>query len=474
MSLESLDWDALVSPISKKSPAGEDIKNDPVFDEIKTSRKPRELEELDSSDWLKVEKLCVEALSKQCKHLQVATWLLEAVGHLYGYAGAAKGFEFLAEMIDKFWEDFFPKIDTDDEDDPLGYRIPIMEWLEDRFCGAVLKAIPLTREEPGYSLVHYYVTLESGDRRKALLEAGYPNDEQFRGALDALPADFLEARITEVRACQEALSSLEKVTDKRFVEEKIPILGFARVKDALDDAERLVGAALEKKQRPKEAPPEPVSEPPQEVLEQHEATAPEPQKATSATVAQTTPRPSATPPSGVDGAMSQIFELAQYLQKDNAYRPVAYLLSRAVAWGDLIGKERVPEGSSLPAPSAALRQALEELFTNGDWFKLLQECERSLSDPSARSWLDLHYYSLYALQELVANDRYYERASLAIRGQLRSLLEIHPDLLKAELEDGTPIASEGARKWFSQQGLIGDGSIAILRTTPCPRPSEMR
>jgi type VI secretion system ImpA family protein len=126
MSLESLDWDALVSPISKKSPAGEDIKNDPVFDEIKTSRKPRELEELDSSDWLKVEKLCVEALSKQCKHLQVATWLLEAVGHLYGYAGAAKGFEFLAEMIDKFWEDFFPKIDTDDEDDPLGYRIPIM------------------------------------------------------------------------------------------------------------------------------------------------------------------------------------------------------------------------------------------------------------------------------------------------------------------------------------------------------------
>ncbi len=155
MSIE-IDIDAILAPIPGENPAGEDLRYNPIYDEIKEARTADEEDleqgewkrELKRADWGKLVSVALTALAEKTKDLQIAAWLTEALTVTEGYAGLAAGLQILNGLLANFWEHVYPPI----EDDDLDYRAAPIEFLDDRLWLAI-KQVPITepRKTAGYS-----------------------------------------------------------------------------------------------------------------------------------------------------------------------------------------------------------------------------------------------------------------------------------------------------------------------------------
>src|SRR5262245_40925211 len=234
--MAEFDLDALLAAIPGENPAGTDLRYAPEYDKIKTARRAaddkisgRLIEQSGpgpEQDWQTIEKLASELLAKRSKDLQLAVWLLEVETRMDGFDGATFGLELVRQLIEKYWDNLYPQPDEDD-DEPLGTRVGAMDWINTKLP-ALLKAQPLTTTDPPYGLVHYEVTQETGAKKQALLDAGWPNTEQFEEALNKTAVEDLQAFLESVKACEEQLKLLGEVVDKTFVTKKIGADGTER------------------------------------------------------------------------------------------------------------------------------------------------------------------------------------------------------------------------------------------------------
>jgi type VI secretion system protein ImpA len=454
--------EGLLRPIPGENPAGEDLRYTSVYDGVKAARQGDPANQV-NPDWSKVEKETAQGLQERSKDLQLAVWLLEALTRKYGFSGAADGLRYLAGLIEAYWDCFYPQIDPEDEE-PLAFRTAVLLWVADRFP-AVLKSLPLTAE--GYTLLHYEVTQKTGEEKQALLEDGWPSFEQLDESMLALPYEHWDLLTQDLEKCQEALAQLEAVTSERFVE-KVPgasgtereerLISFHQVKEALETSHWLAKRAARKKaegleisesQATSKVPVAAAVEDKKEPLIKSRSDLPEERKTTPSE-----PRAVSRPvqPGSPEEAFRTISRLAAFLREDNPYRPIPYLLTRAIAWGQLFGFEVLSE-ANLSAPAGGMSSRLRELWQREEWWELLQECENALEDQANWPWLDLHRYSLEALQNLG-----YERAALAVHTFLAGLLQTHPGLLGLELADGTPSASSETREWIEEHVLLEAGA----------------
>ena len=138
----TLDFDALLAPISEEKPAGEYLRHsdfdrfqrtkDARTDAVTAERKIREFamydeEELaalqdqgqgietpSSPDWRTVLDQCKEILASHSKDLWVASWLVEANTRINGYAGARDGFRLITQICEHFWDGINPPRDEDE------------------------------------------------------------------------------------------------------------------------------------------------------------------------------------------------------------------------------------------------------------------------------------------------------------------------------------------------------------------------
>ncbi len=467
MTEASIDVEALLQPISGQSPAGEDLRYSSLYDEIKAARQGDPVNQI-PPDWPKVEKLTTQGLLKNSKDLQLAVWLLEALTRNHGFAGAADGLLYLAGLIETFWDGLYPEIDVED-DEPLAFRTSVLLWVADKFSD-VLKSPSLTAD--GYTLLHYEVTQKTGEEKQVLMEDGWPSFEQFDESMMALPYEHWNQLTRDLEACRDALAQLEAVTDERFVEkvetssgaERVErLISFYQVKELLETCLWLSKRAERKKAEDLEASESPVESP-----------SPVPAAATEEPASEAAPEPpgrrETTPASrprdaGVavqarnpEEAFRMVSRLAAFLREDNPYRPIPYLLTRAVAWGQLFGIKALAGGSQ-SAPTSETRSRLQELRVQEDWWGLLQESENALEDEANWAWLDLHRYGLEALQNLG-----YERAALAVQTVLAGLLQVHPGLPELELADGTLAADPETRAWIED--------LVTLQTSPAEPEQE--
>lgn len=247
------DLEALVAPVAGQTPAGADLRYLPIFDEIKAARRAAEEDPGELAPWRKVADLVTRAAARS-KDLQLGVWLLEAFARIDGYRGAAVGLAVMRRLLDDFWDSVYPQLDPDDADPP-GYRRALLHWINDRLP-AILKGAPLTGSGSLYGLIHYEVTLKTGEERKALLEQGWPNADQFAQALEATPAPLLQQVLVDVTGCSTEVSGLQAVIDRRFdpavagggsVAQPDPVT-FVRLQEALDSTRWIVERALERRQ----------------------------------------------------------------------------------------------------------------------------------------------------------------------------------------------------------------------------------
>ncbi len=241
-----IDIDALLAPPASGPPGGADLRYQPVYDEIKTTKKLAETDPTDLNPWKKVVDLTSKSLARS-KDLQLAVWMLEPLARLEGFAGVAAGFVVMRRLLVEYWETLYPALDPE-ESDPAAFRRSLLDWV-DKALPNIVKLIPLSAPPASYGLLHYEVTQKTGDERKALLDEGWPSTERFEEALTNSTLGHLESTLNAILTCETELAALQTAADQRLngPDNRGEALSFFHLKETFESGHWIVERPTKKK-----------------------------------------------------------------------------------------------------------------------------------------------------------------------------------------------------------------------------------
>lgn len=110
----------LLKPVADDKPCGEDFTYHPSFQNLETlSRgKPEtQFSQAEDPDWKEVRDAALEVLG-QSKHLTAGVILTVSMVKIGGLEGLRDGLATVRGMTEKYWNDVYPKLDPDDNNDP--------------------------------------------------------------------------------------------------------------------------------------------------------------------------------------------------------------------------------------------------------------------------------------------------------------------------------------------------------------------
>ncbi len=329
------DLEVLLQPISEESPSGESLRYVGIYDEIAEARRADDdlsqgewKTDLKAADYGKVIDLSVSALSTRTKDLQIAVWLSEAATRVHGFAGFRDGLMLLSGLQDKFWETLYPEIEDGDQEG----RANAVSWLDIQFPLA-LRLIPITGGA-GYSLIDWEdsrkydfpesVELLSSDEQIAINELKAQAEKERRVTASMWKAEKAQTRRAAmetinfvIEECWAALAELNRINEERYDRNQTP--GFSNLTKALDAVHSEVKKLLEEKRLEEPDPVEEVEE-------------------LSGETGEVTGARNSSSGGAIDSrkdALRRLGEIAAFFHKTEPHSPVAYLVQRAVKWGNM-------------------------------------------------------------------------------------------------------------------------------------------
>jgi type VI secretion system protein ImpA len=348
------DLDRLTAPISTENPCGAWLRYDVTYDEVRGARREDDAglpqgvwaSELKRANWATVEKLCAEALVERSKDLQLAAWLMEAWIQLDGFAGAARGFELMRGLCSAFWDQMYPALGND-----LAPRLAPIQWVNEKLSRRI-RLVRLTQPAmegmPAYSLADWDLAMRNPGGAQGTDAVSIARFEQSV-KLTGYPWFFALQRDVNETAIN--LAALDNLIDERAAKLSS---GLAKFRDEVSSVARLVEAILA------EAPGQPPDQVPDQDPDQDPGQAPgqDPDQ----TLARSRPVeralgaghsaelaldvPSLCQAPGIRTraeAYSLLEEIAIFLHQNDPHSPTPYLISRAVAWGNMHFDELLPE-----------------------------------------------------------------------------------------------------------------------------------
>lgn len=338
---EQLDFEGLLEPVSAEAPVGEDLKYDPLYDKIREARRADDAElpqgvwerELKKADWGLVRRICVEALTKRTKDLQIAAWLMEALIHQEGFRGAQKGLKLVDGLCRTFWEDIYPQPDEDD----LEARLSPLHWISEKLSVA-LKFPNITSPQ---SMDYDPYTFSDWERAN-YLEQLSARDKTAIGKAEAqgevTRAKFLGSVMFTSRAYYDAqyrhVSDMIGILDglAAFLEEHCGNDGpsFRVFRDTLTQIQALIASFLREKETQETVP--------DEADEKQTDTAEDTDDESGLSK-----RPAFLSIRNRAEAYRMLSEAADYLMIHEPHSPTPYLVKRAVAWGHMTLTELLQE-----------------------------------------------------------------------------------------------------------------------------------
>ena len=464
--------DDLLNPIAGDNPAGADLRYDPVYDKIKEAR--REDDDAPQgewqharkvADWPLVIKLAGEALATRSKDLQLAAWLGEAMLRREGFGSFRATLDVTRGLLDKFWDTVYPEI----EDGDLEMRAAPLEWIGLKLDIPV-KMAALNRA--GHTYIQYAEARSIGTeqeadgdsnkraKREEAIAAKKPTIEEFDKAFADTPKAFVKQLASDVAATIESLKALDDFSRDKFGD---AAPSFIKLRDVLQEEQRVVGQLLAKKL---EQDPDPV-----------EAAPAVADAAPGAALGGTSdgPRVLSAEPVDRNDAASRVISAARFLRRTEPLSPSSYLMLRALRWGELRAAGSNPDPKLLEAPTTQMRTQLRGLMLDSAWDQLLEMAETVMGTAVGRGWLDLQRYTLTACQALGED---FAIVASAIRGELRALLGAIPSLPSMALMDDMPTATGPTLQWLRDEKIIGgeeDGADeAAIAVAPALVSTEAR
>ncbi|MHC4111118.1 MAG: type VI secretion system protein TssA [Planctomycetota bacterium] len=131
----AIDVESLLFEVSPEAPCGEDLSYDAAFlameDMVRTKSAGGIVEGaeevIEEPNWREVREKSLELL-RRSKDLRVALYLSLGLLKTDGLAGLRDGLAVLRGLLERFWDNLYPQLDPDDNNDPLE-RINILQSL---------------------------------------------------------------------------------------------------------------------------------------------------------------------------------------------------------------------------------------------------------------------------------------------------------------------------------------------------------
>jgi len=334
-----VDLDALLQPVSEENPAGESLRYSGLYDEISDARRADVdanqgdwQTELKVADFRKVVELAVPALTATSKDLQIAVWLSEALIKIHSFAGLRDSLKLVAGLQENFWETLHPEIDEGD----MEGRANAIAWLDLQGAKAV-RSCPITagagygytdwQDAKRFDIPSNLDTLDQDaqakfNELKAQAEAERRvTAEMWKSAMAQSRRPFFEKLNFTIDECWTALDDLNRVIDNNYDRNQTP--GLSNLKKAIDEVHGQVKKLLEKKR---------LEEPNENDVEE---TYTEEVSDDGEVVATATVGGGGGPVKSRPEALKRLAEIAAYFQRTEPHSPVAYLIQRAVKWGNM-------------------------------------------------------------------------------------------------------------------------------------------
>jgi len=318
------DLEPLLAPIPGDAPAGEWLRFDPLYQEIRQLRDEEDPElpqgvwqrELKRADWAAVAERASDALATRTKDLQIAGWLAEAWLHQYGFPGLESGMRLLAALCREYWESIHPQF----EGENLEPRMAPLAWAADKLVLAV-KRVPITapagENETPYGWIDSELALYQANLAKvkagAPEEAGVVTHPKFLVSVSMTPAPWYAELAAQLAGALGALEELEDVLVALAGESAAPSL--APLRTPMVAIQSFVSRVLAERVQSGELAAWAVGE----------GTAPFAGPDLDA------PRRGAPITSRAE-AFQRLRESAEYLMRTEPHSPVPYLVRRAVSW----------------------------------------------------------------------------------------------------------------------------------------------
>ncbi|HEX4808054.1 MAG TPA: type VI secretion system protein TssA [Bryobacteraceae bacterium] len=457
------DLEPFLEPIPGDNPCGQYLNYAPVYDKIKEARRMEDTgpmgaweREAKTADFKLVIKLAEEALRKNTKDLQIAAWLLEAWINRDRLPGLLSGLQLLKRLLETFWDHIYPEA----EDGDLEMRATPLEWVGSYFDPGKgsspifqLRSLPLSQSGFNYFVyqesrrVGYEKELAGNEPRRKAREAavkeGKVTPEKFDKDFEATPKANYKKLEADGKAILEALGELDDFCHEKFGN-FAPT--FLPLRKALEEFANVVHILLLKKLETEPDPVEPI--PTEETAPGDQPQGEEAQDGTAPGVSRTLDLSALSGGEIANGdqAVLHVLAAAQYLRRNAPNSPVAYMLLRALRWGEVRASGDV---QNLPAPSSDVRMQLKNAAAANDWKRVLETAENAMSTSCGRGWLDLQRYAIRACDELG-----YTQAAKGLRAELRAFLTEFPQLANAMLSDDTGTANPDTMAWLKKETMI--------------------
>jgi type VI secretion system protein ImpA len=333
-----LDFETLLRPIEGENSAGVNLRADggrDLYDRVRGARNQARVKERPQmmgdpnapagppEEWGVVLDGSVEAIAGQSKDLELATYLIEAMVRLHGYAGLAEGFRLYRELLTQYWENGYPPA----EEDGAAGRVAALGGLngDSSRDGALLFPIfrqPLT-DGPGGSFAAYQydyaLTLESlpPEKRQEKADEGHPTLEVFTSAARQTTDEYCRGLWNDLEECRKEFDKLVETLDTVCGADAPPS---SKIRDALSKCQTIVENLYQ--DRLKDAP-EPAA---QEGEDGNGAVAGRSVAGAAAARGALTSR---------EEAFRTIERVADYFRQTEPQSPVIYALEQVVRWGNM-------------------------------------------------------------------------------------------------------------------------------------------
>jgi type VI secretion system protein ImpA len=332
-----IDLDALLQPIPGENPSGEYLRYSGLYDEAAEARRQDEnlsqgdwQTELKVADYRRVVDLVLPVLTSQSKDIQLAVWLTEALVKQNGFPGLRDGLKLLTGLQEIFWDTLHPEIDEGD----MEGRANAIGWLDTQGV-FVIKQTPFTggvgysyfdwEDSKKYDFTENPDVLSSEDKKKyqALQQEAETGRRVTADLWRKELADTRRASIERINftieECLVALGDLNRVVEEKFDRNQTP--GITNFRKGLEQVHEQVKKIVEQKRLEE---PDPVEE---EFAEDGDSAV---GGGGNAAVGGKT---GAIQSRG--DALKRLVDIADYFQRTEPHSPVAYLVQRAVKWGNM-------------------------------------------------------------------------------------------------------------------------------------------
>jgi type VI secretion system protein ImpA len=227
------DVEALLAEISPDAPCGEDLSYDTAFLELERIAQGKAeaqvgdyVQESEEPDWKQVYRQSLELLARS-RDLRLILYLTASSLRLTGLSSFRDGLALLRGAVDRHWEDVFPQLDPDDDNDPLE-RINIISALSPpstvmsdqdpmKFIPRLMEiplCVPKDSRLPRVGLRH--MLMASGELPVPETEASaVPSIQIIDAAFEQTDIEDLQSTDQTLRTCVDHLGALDSLLNDR-------------------------------------------------------------------------------------------------------------------------------------------------------------------------------------------------------------------------------------------------------------------